>query len=223
MTLAVPLTETQVVAANRIHDRLEQWKATDRALECLRKTMPSNTDLDEVLSKAAVLNQLYGTNVYYLHAMAHQVVEIFSSEAVWDECGLVEQIAYLEASGKRHQSFASKYCHFFVDNERFPLLDKYVPSVVQMHLGEGNYRGKKSGPPYRDFYADLKTLRDYISFSPTVREMDHYLWLRGQWERFKDKGDEAGIGAEVRDLFNSRDSDERIRTLIDEMRGVSPT
>jgi len=50
--------------------------------------------------------------------------------------------------------------------------------------------------------------------------MDRYLWLRGQWERFKKKGDEAGIGAEVRDLFENGRSDQRVQTLIGQICGV---
>jgi len=163
----LPLTETQVVAAGRIHNELEQWKAADRVLNYLGKTILENTDLDRVLLKAAALNQLYGTNVYGLYAMAQHIIEIFSSERTWDECSLVEQIAYLEASGRRHQSFASKYCHFFVDSEQFPLFDSYVPVVVRMHLGRGNYRCKTTDQTYRNFYEDLQTLRRSISFDPT--------------------------------------------------------
>lgn len=219
MTLAIPLFETQVIAAGRLHDELEGWKAAEGALDYLGKAMPSNTQHDQVLLKAAALNQLYATKVYNLHAMAGQIVEVFSSKAMWDECTLVERIAYLEASRKEHESFAAKYCHFFVARERFPLFDRYVPVIVRMHLGKGNYLCKTTDDTYRNFYADLKTLRGRISFSPKVREMDRYLWLRAQWGTFMKKGDKA-LGAEVKHLFRSADSDERVRALIDEMCGV---
>lgn len=220
MALAVSLVETQVVAAGKLHDELEQWKAAERALDYLKEAMPSNIQDEQVLLKAAVLNQLYATRVFTLHAMASHIVEVFSSEAMRDECSLVERIAYLEASGREHESFASKYCHFFVDSERFPLFDSYVPAIVRMHLGKGNYRCKTTHKTYRNFYADLMALRGHISFRPNVREMDHYLWLRSQWQTFRKKGDDAPIGAEVEHLFRSADSDERVRTLIDEMCGV---
>jgi len=219
MMLSVPLVETQVVAAGKLHDELKQWKAAERALDYLGKAMPSNTQLHQVLLKAAALNQLYTTRVYTLHAMASHIVEVFSSEAMRDECSLVERIAYLEASGKEHESFASKYCHFFVDRERFPLLDSYVPAIVRMHLGRGNYSCTTTAQTYRNFYTDLKTLRAHMSFSAKVREMDHYLWLRSQWETFRKKGDEARFSAEVKHLFRSADWDERLRRLIDEMCG----
>lgn len=219
--MAFALTEAQVRAAGHLQDMLEGWKASERTLDWLASEFPSNTEYQIVFLKARILNLLYSTNVRAIGAMAQHIVDVLSQGyASANDCLLVETIAYLAASRMKHKSFSSKYCHFFVDNERFPLLDKYVPSVVQIHLGEGNYRCKKTDPTYRDFYADLKTLRDYISFSPTVREMDHYLWLRGQWERFKDKGDKAGIGAEVRDLFENARSDQRVQSLIGQMCGV---
>lgn len=221
MILAIPLTETQVWAAGQLHNMLAGWKASERTLDWLAREFPSNTEQQTVLLKARILNLLYFTNVFAIRAMAQHIVEVFSQgHETDDDCLLAEKVAYLEASGRKHRSFASKYCNFFVDNERFPLLDSYVPREEQMHLGKGNYRWKSTDPTYRDFYEDLKTLRDRISFRPTVREMDCYLWLRGQWREFKRKGDRARIGAEVKDLFNSRDSDERVRTLIDELCGM---
>jgi len=221
MRLAFTLTEGQVRAACHLHDMLEGWKASERTLDWLASEFPSNTEQQIVLLKARILNLLYATNVFAIPAMAGHIVEVFSQgHASGDDCLLVETIAYLEASGRMHRSFASKYCHFFVDNDRFPLLDQYAPRVVRMHLGKGNYRCKRTDPTYRDFCADLNTLRAHISFSPGVREMDRYLWLRGQWERFKKKGDEAGIGAEVRDLFENGRSDQRVQTLIGQICGV---
>lgn len=222
MNLAIPLIETQVIAAGSMHDELEDWVAAERALDNLASTMPSNTELHQVLVKAAVLNQLYGTNVYHLHDMALQIVETFSCEADWeDECFLVERIAYPVTSDKFHESFASKYCHFFVDPARFPLFDRYVPAAVRLHLGRGNYRCKVTAHMYRNLYADLRTLRENLSFSPTVRQLDHYLWLRGQWETFTKKGDKAQIGAEVKNLFKTAQLDEYVASLVDQMCGVS--
>lgn len=215
MTLAIPLRQTQVTAAGTIHDELHGWKAADRVLRYLTETVPGHTDPDQILLKAAVLNELYKTQVFALHAMARHIANVFSSEPrLGDECGLVERIAHLEASGKKHDSFASKYCHFFIDTQRFPLYDKYARGTVRMHLGRGNYRCTTTRQTYRNFYADTATLRASLSFHPTVRELDHYLWLRGQWKAFREG---KAIGAEVRDLFERASSGQGGRQLIDGM------
>jgi hypothetical protein len=218
MKLAIPLAESQVVAAGALHDRLEGWVAAERALDNLAATMPSNTELHQVLVKAATLNQLYGTNVYRLHDMALNIVEIFSFKAdPEDECALVDHIADVPTSAKFHDSFASKYCHFFVDPRRFPLFDRYVPLTVRLHLGKGNYRCKANAHIYRNLYADLVALRANLSFSPTVRELDRYLWLRGQWETFASKREKAKIGSEVKNLFKTAEFDDDVGFLFHQM------
>ena len=222
MKLANPLAESQIAAAGALHDMLEDWMAAERALDNLATTMPSNTERDQVLVKAAALNQLYGTNVYRLHDMALNIVETFSSKADGqDDCALVERIADVPTSAKFYDSFASKYCHFFVDPERFPLFDHYVPVTVRLHLGRGNYRCKAAAHIYPNLYADLTALRANLSFSPTVRELDRYLWLRGQWETLRTKGQRAKIGAEVKNLFKTAEFDEDVASLVDQMCGVS--
>jgi hypothetical protein len=221
MKLAIPLTESQLAAAGALHDMLEGWVAAERALDNLAATMPSNTEPDQVLVKTATLNQLYGTNLYHLHDMALNIVETFSSKAdPEDECALVDHIADVPTSAKFHDSFASKYCHFFVDPQRFPLFDRYVPMTVRLHLGRGNYRCKVNAHIYRNLYADVTTLRAHLSFSPTVRELDRYLWLRGQWETLESKGEKAKIGSEVKNLFKTTEFDDDVGSLINDMCGV---
>ncbi len=39
-SLAVPLTMTQIEAANRLHGKLLQWQVTDRALYILQVNLP---------------------------------------------------------------------------------------------------------------------------------------------------------------------------------------
>jgi len=221
MKLANPLAESQIAAAGALHDMLEDWMAAERALDNLATTMPSNTERDQVLVKAAALNQLYGTNVYRLHDMALNIVETFSSKADGeDDCALVERLADLPTSPKFHESFASKYCHFFIDADRFPLFDRYVPVTARLHLGRGNYRCKVTAHIYRNLYADLTTLRANLSFSPSVRELDHYLWLRGQWEAFRDG---KRIGSEVAGLFKRSMRNNDVQLLLDAMCGNPPS
>jgi len=210
MELAVPLSEQQVAAAYRLHSMLDEWKAADRVLLYLAQTLPGNTDVDQVLLKAAALNQLYQTRVFALHAMASHTAAVFSAQPSYeDECSLVERLAHLEATGQEHESFAAKYCHFFVDAQRFPLYDKHARYTVRMHLGAGKQT-------YRNFHRDLTELRANLAFDPSVRELDHYLWLRGQWQAY---GAGKRLGAEVRGLFERSARDSSIRMLVGAMCG----
>jgi hypothetical protein len=217
MKLAIPLAESQVAAAGALHDMLDEWKAADRVLNYLAQALPHNTGGDQVLLKAAILDRLYGTRVFALHAMASHIASVFSAHpSHQDECSLVEQVARLEVSRKDHESFAAKYCHFFVDSAHFPLYDKYARESVRLHLGRGNYRCKHTSQSYRNFYRDLASLRAALDFHPTVRELDYYLWLRGQWEA---SGDGKLVGAEVAGLFERSTHDTEVRLLLEAMCG----
>src|SRR5687768_11729209 len=121
-----PLTDAHVQAASRLHSRLKQWAATDGALEQLREKFPG-FDLEAALLKTVAINQLYGTNVYAAMRVAENVVAVMKKPP--DGAALVETLAEVElANGeKKHlRSFASKFCHFFVDRDRYPIFDKYV-------------------------------------------------------------------------------------------------
>src|SRR5258706_12930302 len=80
--LVVPLTMSQIEAANRLHGKLLQWQVTDRALYIIQVNLP-RFDIEATLLKVVTVNQLYGTNVYAVVRMAQQinaeVAEMFKS------------------------------------------------------------------------------------------------------------------------------------------------
>jgi hypothetical protein len=53
--LAVPLTMTQIEAANRLHGKLLQWQVTDRALYILQVNLPG-FDIEATLLKVVAVN-----------------------------------------------------------------------------------------------------------------------------------------------------------------------
>ncbi|GHO80505.1 hypothetical protein KSD_82760 [Ktedonobacter sp. SOSP1-85] len=120
--LAVPLLESQIEAANRLHQHLQQWQVADKALSALQLRFPG-FDMEATLLKVVVVNQLYGTNILAVTRMAEHVTTIMLSAGGRNAFDLVEQIALF--SGKKHLSFASKFAHFFIDMERFPIYDSF--------------------------------------------------------------------------------------------------
>src|SRR5438874_11882465 len=118
MDLAVLLTMSQIEAANRLHQQLPQWKVTDCALHKL-KVQFQGFDSESSLLKVAAINQLYGTKVFAIVRMAEHIEKVMANASSMDDVGLVNEIATL--SDMKHTSFASKFAHFFVDAERFPI------------------------------------------------------------------------------------------------------
>jgi hypothetical protein len=183
MPLAVPLFIEQISAAKRIHDRLEQWRAADRALLALRGAFP-DYGADACLLKCVAVNSLYGTNVYAILRMANHVCRVMNDAArPKDHVQLVEALAKLPPktgeTQKNHTSFASKFAHFFESNE-VPIYDSFAIKTLMRHLGEGCDAGDPKRP-YATFTSNLRTLQHEACLQVSVRDLDRYLWLAGQF------------------------------------------
>lgn len=155
----------------------------EQGLDELRLSFPSNCDLKSVLLKASTVNALYATNVYAIRAIARHICEVFFAEKGPSDLGLVSRIAVLKvSSGKERRCvvFASKYAHFFVDPDRFCILDYYAGQALAAHLGAAPDWARD----YPAFARDVERLRQRDRITVSNRELDHYLWLYGRWRDY---------------------------------------
>ncbi len=206
MKLAVPLSQQQIEAAMRLQATLDQWSATDEALEALAKRFP-DFDPPSTLLKTVAINALYGTNVYAHIRMARHVGDVLAKT----DCAaagpeLVERLAALpkaegQKSDRRFHSFGSKFAHFFVSSDRFPIMDSYAAEMVRHHLGRNNYV-VDWGRPYMAFVQNFQTLMSLASLKCGNREFDNYLWIAGQYRKWR-RIPKAQINAELRALFEN--------------------
>jgi hypothetical protein len=203
MHLAVPLTADQIKIAGRLSGMLEQASENDRALVALAERFPG-FDADATLLKVVTLNALYGTRVYAVNRMARHVQALLTST---DVAGagpeLVEKLARPLASRpdekpRVYVSFASKFAHFFIDAERFPILDSYAEWMIEFHLGKDNLVRDPSR--YAAFVQNLANLRTLVGWTGTNRELDDYLWFAGQYREWRRGGK---INAEAQRLFDN--------------------
>jgi hypothetical protein len=208
MALSRPLELSQIAAAQRLHKRLEQWQLTDHALASLRAQFPGFAP-HEVLLKATVINSLYGTNVYAIPRVARHIVEVMAKvkvQSVGPE--LVEKLAVTlpvgKLKGRRRYSFASKFAHFFVNPERFPIMDKFAKKMLKFHLGKVFV--SDPAHPYVAFCKNYELLKKETGFTGSNRTLDHYLWLAGEYLAWR-KTQKARINGDARTLFTSRAAD----------------
>jgi hypothetical protein len=206
MPLHMILRANQIEAAKQLHDKLQQWNRIDTALELLNQRVPSNMEDADVLLKVAVLNQLYRTNLYAVPEMASHIVQTFRMQRPPYQEGLVEEIA--KFFGGVYLSFASKYCHFFVEN-KFLIFDQFALKTLHMHLGN-SAKSKGQRPRYADYCTDINTIRKESNLHCSTRELDRYLWLAGLWHNRERKK----FHMEVRRLFEKRMQDSEIDALI---------
>jgi len=214
-TLAVPLTSDQIEAAGRLYLQLQQWRLSEAALDALAERFTGFSE-EAVLLKVVTVNSLYGTNVLALSRMAAHINGILARTNV-SIAGpeLVEQIALLRGqdgkASKRHHSFASKFAHFFLDHQRFPIMDSYAVSMVKLHLGAENCN-QNAETPYIAFVENLSALRRLAGLAATNRELDRYLWIAGAYRIYRKRRDaqrKAEINVELERLFT--DPSEAVR------------
>jgi hypothetical protein len=137
--------------------------------------------------------------------MATHIVDVMQDiapeEATPDLVDRIATLAPRAPSGKprRHLSFASKFAHWFIDEDRFPVYDTIAWWMLEYHLGR---RETIWDPrqPYASYLATLQRLRDRAGLTCSQGELDGYLWLAGLW-RWWQKQPEAPIRAEVKTIF----------------------
>lgn len=217
MNLSVPLSMDQIKAAQMLHGRLISWKTTDQALQDLARRF-NEFDSASVLIKVATLNQLYGTNVYAVTRMAEHVTKVMAEKPATIP-NLVDRLASLpkapgQQSQRNHLSFASKFAHFFIDPERFPIYDSYAAKMLSYHLDRREIERDKKHP-YQAFVNNFLRLKERAHLSCTTRELDRYLWLAGLHLKFR-KDRNAKINVDARKLFasSSRETVAELKAML---------
>ena len=162
------------------------------------------------------VNQLYGANVFSVVPMARHIVSVMSQTPRLSDSDLVDEIASI--GGRKHRSFASKFCHFYVDSKRYPIFDKYVGVTLNYHLGaEFPFHDSSAPPPYKNVLAALGTLQTQAKLADLPpRALDRYLWLSGLHRKWS-MGTKPKINAEVAALFAAADTDPQLRADISAM------
>ena len=217
MSLIVPLKKEQVEAACRLHQRLLQWKLSDAALLHLQNSAP-DFGPEACLLKSVAINSLYSTQVYAIVRMGqhvHQVIGSVASLAELQVTGprLVDRIASLPMKdGEKKRSFvsfAAKFCHFFIEQEQYPIYDDAARRAIRFHLGNAILRG--DNPTYTSFCDALTRFRREAEIAGPSRELDRYLWITGMYmkwcgERHKpEKKQQTNV--ELRELFRNPTGD----------------
>ncbi len=209
--LEVGLTHEQINAACCLHKQLALWCAAEAALDRLRGVFPG-FDIQSCLVKTAALNSLYGTNVFAVTRMAAHVEGLMCVPGrVVQDVSLVEAIARPRGMNRCFLSFASKFCHFFLDKGRFPIYDSAARWALRLHLGT-QVPGENSDWTYTVYCDAFWRLVSAVGTAVSTREMDHYLWMIGM-HRLLRKHPEK-VNRELRDAFRNRDNRPVLRTLL---------
>ena len=219
------LTIANIKAATAIQKLMPSWDDADIGLERLREHFPSNTEQSDVLVKASAIDKLYSTRAGNIYWVANAVVAAMKEAATPQANGerrtavnivdLVSQYKLEQHPGSRRcASFASKYCHFFVDAANFPIYDSFALAAVK-DLGGAQHGLTPHCSEYQDFCERVARLRARDGLEDVgVRELDRFLWLWGQWLFQRGRGwTKPVINIDVYDVFRSKKPG--VRRLVD--------
>jgi hypothetical protein len=221
--LSVPLARSQVDAAGRLHAELPFWGAADNALEALARKFPGYQN-EAALLKVVAINSLYYTNVFAVSRMARHVESVMTEfEPDTSSPELVARIADLpmtanQKRARRFLSFASKFAHFFVNSESFPMFDSFAGTLIKLHLGRKGYRTDQDRP-YAAYVDNFQKLSRLSGWTGSARGLDRYLWIAGQFRAFRSKK-KVPINRELHQLFV--EPPPKIHRDLDLLLGASP-
>jgi hypothetical protein len=192
-----------------VHQTLAQWRLSESALEKLAEKFP-DFSAEACLLKTVAVNAIYGTQLLATVRMARHIETIFAHPGTNPmDVDLVDRIAKLptKRGGKQRVSlsFASKFCHFFVNPDRFPIYDEAARDALRLHLGADRCLVNKDNR-YRAFCGNFEQLRTLAKLKCRTKELDRYLWLTGmymRWQKRKSKKN-PGVNEELRGLFQQR-------------------
>jgi hypothetical protein len=213
MSLTVPLSQEQVKAASRLHQRLEQWHQADAALLRLNNRLPG-FDADACLLKTITINALYGTHVLAVGVMAKHVERVMTHVNLNAAgCELVDLIADYKhpQDTSKKTSFAAKFCHFFVDKDKFPIYDEAARVTLNLHIRSKRKKGQGTSSLYATFCERFNRLHDEAALNCSCRELDRYLWITGMYEKWQ-KGrnkPKFSMNVELRRVFEQPTIEEK--------------
>lgn len=168
---------------------LEYWRRfnedpqtgpSNQALVWLFGRYPANTDQSQVLVKTVALDGLYHTNLYRVTEMADHITDLGIDPALTaGDPAVIDRIARLPATRKRHYSFATKYASFH-QPERFPIYDTLVERLLWSYQQHTTFCGFPR-EDLQDYPRYVSIFRDFmVRFGLgglTFKQVDKFLWL----------------------------------------------
>lgn len=165
---------------------LENYQLQEEALNKLFYTLaPNNTDISDVLLKAATLNDFYSTNIFSIYPVAKHILSLNIDDPLQrGDIALVSKIQCVEIGGKQKNfySFATKYCSHH-NPEDYPIYDSYVDEVLRFFRKKDKFAVFKNIElkDYARFKEILIAFQTFYNLEQyNLKQIDQFLWLFGK-------------------------------------------
>ena len=187
--LQIPTNELVKKYINKFNQD-ERYYPADQAIIKLFEAFPENKNLEDILLKISVINDLYSTNIFGTFKMAKHIQRLDIDELLENgDPRIVNKIALGHGiiSKKNNQeinfySFATKYCNWH-KRDHYAIYDSFVEKVLIAY----QYRDTFSDfikADLKDFVKFKKVIFDFMTFydlsRQNLKEIDKFLWIYGK-------------------------------------------
>ena len=165
----------------------ETYRLQESALNKLfLELAPQNDRIENILIKAATLNDFYSTNIFSIYPVARHILSLDVDKRLQaHDLSLVSDISYVtfpNGKTKKLYSFATKYCSHHKPDV-YPIYDDYINKILRYYRDIDGFSTFTSEMllDYRSFHAILHDFQRFYKLeSYTVKEIDLYLWQLGK-------------------------------------------
>jgi hypothetical protein len=171
----------------------ERYFLADKAIISLFEAFPENKNLEHILLKISVINDLYSTNILGTLNMARHIQRLdIDSRLKQGDPLLVNEISSGHGiiSKKNNKeinfySFATKYCNWH-NRDNYAIYDSFVNKVLIAYKRKDNFStfietDLKNFTKFKEVVLDFKQF--YNLTDHDLKQIDKFLWIYGK-EKF---------------------------------------
>lgn len=168
----------------------ERYYRADQAITNLFNSFPENNNLEDILLKVSVINDMYSTQIYATFLISKHILKLNIDDDLKNgNPELVNKIASghgIKSSRYKKEinfySFATKYCNWH-NQEKYAIYDQFAEKTLvaykrQYHFSEFKSIELKNFKVFRD------TILEFIKFfqltNYNLKEVDKFLWIYGK-------------------------------------------
>jgi hypothetical protein len=170
-----------------------RYKPADDAINKLFSAFPNNKEVEEILLKISVINDLYSTNILATFKMAEHIQKLdIDGMLRVGNLDVVNQIATghdIRRTKTKTElnlySFATKYCNWH-NQESYAIYDSFVEKILLAFNRKFKFCDFKQ-TDLKDFRKFKRILDEFIKHfdlqKHSLKEIDKFLWIYGK-EKF---------------------------------------
>lgn len=167
----------------------ERYYPADQAIIKLFSAFPENKNLEDILLKISVINDMYSTQVYATYRLSQHILEL-NIDPLLKKGDPVAVKLIASGHGIKNKngtelnfySFSTKYCNWH-NQESYAIFDSFVEKILLAYRKQDSFSVFRNSD-LKDFSSFKRVIQDFInSYNLTdfnLKEIDKFLWIYGK-------------------------------------------